>query len=429
MNTLILVLLLQAVPLPPRSSLENPAAGANIPKQFKKDYDKAWARFLSANEDASVLRDADKLLNKQKDLEPVLLLEAYLNLYLGRSEDAERQFEKVLAKNPTSRVALFYLAELTYAREEFRKAGDFYGRLIELDHGRYDLEMKRQKALLLATDELLRKAVASMGEGRLGEAEGLYRQALQIAPEEPVLQGQLGLLLLMEEKWQDALNTFQRQADLSGLTADVKRHMADALTGLGRKEEASKLLAGLTTELPKDDFEHRAAELEDLGRWGADIEEFRKIKASEAITRQQLALMILRYFPQVSEAPQKRALILDIQDSPVWREIETVVGAGLFDLTPNRAFGPSETVSRGEFAMTMSRLIRLVGVTPHEAPPIPTPDVAASHAIYQDVQLVLQSGMLSLDNAGQFNVLAPVSGRQAVSAGEKLLAIIREKSQ
>jgi hypothetical protein len=326
-------------------------------------------------------------------------------------------------------VALFYLAELTFSREDFRRAGDFYSRLVELDHGRYDLQMKREKALLLATDDLLRKAGASMGEGRLAEAEGLYRQALQIAPQEPALQGQLGILLLMEEKWQDALNTFQRQADLSALTADVKRHMADALAGLGRKDEATKLLAGLTTEPPKDDFEHRAAELEDLGRWGPDIQEYRKIKASEAITRQQLALMILRYFPQVSEAPQKRTLILDIQDSPVWREIETVVGAGLFDLTPNRAFGPSETVSRGEFAATMSRLIRLVGVTPHEASPIPTPDVAASHAIYTDVQLVLQSGILTLDNAGQFDIAAAVSGREAVNAGEKLLAFTREKSR
>jgi tetratricopeptide (TPR) repeat protein len=430
MNTLLLVLLLQSLPLPPRGSLENPGAVLEIPKQLKKDYDKTWARFLSANEDQTVLREADKLLKKQKDFVPALVVEAYVALYLNRTDDAEHQFEKVIGQDPAHRVALFYLAELAFSREDFRKAFEFYSRLLDLDHGRVDLEMKRQKAALLATDNLLRGAASAEADRRLADAERLYSQAIEIAPREPVLYGLLGVLLLSEKKWDEALAAFNRQADLGGPQEDVQRHIAEALTGLGRSDEAKKVLASLQPANPsKDDFEHRAAELEDLGRWGAEIEQFRRIKSAEAITREQLAVMTLRYFPQVADARQIRTIILDIQDSSVWRDIETVVAAGLFDLTPNRAFGPAETMTRGEFAVTMGRLIRVLGLNPKDPPSISTLDVAASNVIFADVQLVLQCGILSLDNAGQFNVSQSVSGRQAVSAEERLLAFAREKSQ
>jgi hypothetical protein len=105
------------------------------------------------------------------------------------------------------------------------------------------------------------------------------------------------------------------------------------------------------------------------------------------------------------------------------------MGVGLFDLTPNRAFRPAETVSRGEFAVAVARLSRVLGGNPKEASPIPTPDLPPSHVMYRDVQLVLQSGLMPLDNAGQFSVAATVSGKQAVNTVEQLLTFVREKAQ
>src|SRR5438552_10941498 len=246
---------------------------------------------MSGSEDANVLRETDKLLKKQKDFLPALALEAYLYLFLGRTDDAERQFEKVLAQSPTNRTALFYVAELSFTRDDFPKASNYYSRLLDLEQGRLDLEMKRQKALLLATDNYLRRATIAEADSRLNEAEDLLRQAIKIAPKEPVLYGQLGALLLKEKNWEAALAAFQHQGDLGAAGEDVQRHKADALMGLGRKDDADRLISSLRTpdarpSIAKDDLEQRAAELEDLGRWGGDIEQLRKIKSADALTRE-----------------------------------------------------------------------------------------------------------------------------------------------
>ena len=44
MNLLLVLLLLQSLPLPPRYAMENPAAVSAVPKKLKNDYDKLWAR-------------------------------------------------------------------------------------------------------------------------------------------------------------------------------------------------------------------------------------------------------------------------------------------------------------------------------------------------------------------------------------------------
>jgi len=430
MITLLLALLVHSMTLPPRTALENPAAHVQIPKQLKKDYDKTWARFVSGKEDSNVLRDTGKLLKRQKNFAPAMVVEAYVDLYSERTEDADRRFKDVLEQNPSDRIALFYLAELNFSRDDFLAASDYYGRLLELDRPRPDLTAKRDKALVLATENLLRMAAAAEAENRLSEAENLYREAVRLSPQQSTLQGHLGMLLLMERKWSDALDAFRRQVELTGQTEDIQRAMAEALTNLGRTEEAQQLLANLRKpDSRNDELEQRAAELEDLGRWGSDIDLFRKIKSADAITREQAAALIVKYFPQLTELRQSSIVVSDIQNSQLWRDIQAVMGVGLFDLTPNRAFRPAETVSRGEFAVAVARLSRVLGGNPKEASPIPTPDLPPSHVMYRDVQLVLQSGLMPLDNAGQFSVAATVSGKQAVNTVEQLLTFVRQKAQ
>jgi tetratricopeptide (TPR) repeat protein len=433
MKIILFALMLQQMPLPPRASLENPAGQAVVPKQLQKDYDKTWARFLSGDGDSQVVRDADKLLKKQKDFTPAMVVQAYADLYMARPDDAERQFEKVLAQESNNRIALFYLAEMAFARDDFRRATELYSRLIAMDRERTDLEPKRQQALSLATEKLVRDAARAEGENRLADAEDLFRQASQLAPQQAVLQDQLGIILLKRQKWGEALAAFRREAELDGSNETIQRHIADALIGLGRTDEARQVLAtlGAVTRNDRSDDQvgRRTAELEDLGRWGADIELFHKIQSAEAITREQLATLIVHYFPQLSDAPRSPLVVSDIQDSAVWRDIETVVGLGLLDLMPNRAFEPAETLTRSDFAVAMSRLIRALGLNRPDAPLIPTPDLASSHAAFQDVQLALQCGLLTLDTAGQVDIAGTLSGKQAVDAVEKVLGFLREKPQ
>jgi len=333
----------------------------------------------------------------------------------------------VLSKDPANRIALYYLSEMAYSRGDFVAASDLYARLFAVDTTHPELEPKQQRALLLATDRLLRNARQAEQEGRLADAEEHYRQATLRAPQSAELHGLLAGVLVREMKWAEALPEFQRQIELSGSGGpndETQRQMIEALTQLGRTDEARVLTERGGGAGPRDIDQDRAdKELEDLGRWGTEIARFRVIESSATITREQLAVLLVRYFPQIADLPQTPQIMTDIQDSWAGAEIQTVVALGILDPLANHTFQPSRLVTRGEFAVTMARLTRTLGAKPSDAAPIPTSDLASSGALYQDVQLVLGYGMLSLDSAGKFGTDEPVTGKEAVNAEVQLMRI------
>ena len=395
MTFLLIAFLLQAqIPLPGRTALENPSARNPVPRQLQKDYDKLWKRFLSGKEDARVLKDSEKLLKKNADAVAPLLLQSYVDIYAGRLANGERKLQSVLSRRPSEPTALFYLAEIAYAREDFLEATRFYTRLARADPSATGIDMKRQRALLLAMETLVQRARQASSENRLAEAEGLYRQALELAPQEPLLRKQLAEVLSLQGKTDEAERIANR-ALFSGEGEQVPR--------LARPPEP---------------------QWDDLTRWGTQIDHFRELRTSQAITREQFAALLARYFPHVTGVQRPREVMTDVEDSWAQSSIQTVVAAGILDPMPNHAFQPARTVSRGEFAEAMARLTRLLGLFPPETAPISPLDVVPGSTLYRELQPVLGFGLLSLDNAGNFNVSEPVGGEEAVSIAEKLLRLI-----
>ncbi len=429
MNLLLSFVLLQSLLLPPRSAMQNPALVSTVPQKVKKDYDKLWTRFLTGKDDAKLAKDIDTLIKKQKDFPAALTIEAYLDLYHSDAAAAASKFRQVVSANPNDTIALYYLAELAFASQDYAAANDFYSGLLTADKTRTDVEAKRQKALLLATERLLRDAAQAEQDNRLDAAEQGYRRALTIAPREPSLNKRLADLFGKEKKWEEALAQYRLQLEISGRSSDTERHIAEALMNLGRTEEARDILEHLRNEGTLDEnLESKVNELEDLGRWGNDIDVFRTIKASDSVTREQLAALIVRYFPQVAEFPQTPEIITDTQDSWARSEIQVSVGTGLIDSLPNHTFQPSAPITRGLFALSMSRVIRLLGLNPTAAPAIPLQDVSSTDALYADIQVVVNSDLISLEDSGSFDVNGKVSGEEAVRAIERLLRLSHGKA-
>lgn len=396
MNLLFIALLLQSLLLPPRTLLPNPAVDASVPPKIKKDYDKAWTRFLAGKEDDRLKKDLESLLKKQKDLDAVILIQAYLDLYKADDTQAAQKFEQVLARKPENRVALYYLAELAFARSDYARASDLYMKLLVVDKTRTDIEPKREKALLLAT-------------------EGLLRYHAEMAEK-----------LAKDNKWDEALTHYKKQTELAGANDETEKKIAEALMHLGRTEEAREILNKLRNQGTVDEsLEIKVKELEDLGRWGKDIDYFRMIESSGVITREELAAVLVRYFPQIAEFRQNPQVVIDIQDSWARTEIQTVVGVGVIEPHPNHTFQPLDAMTRAEFSVALSRLIRLLGVSPAGAPPVPVSDVSSTHALYRDVQRVLSYGLMSLDDTGNFNIGGSMSGEEAVRAVGRLLDLSR----
>jgi tetratricopeptide (TPR) repeat protein len=424
MNLVLAVLLLQSLLLPPRSAMQNPALVSPLPQKAKKDYDKLWTRFLTGKDDAKLVKDLNNFLKKQKDPPAAITIEAYLDLYKGDESAAASKFLKTVSLNPKDTIALYYLAEMAFTGQDYAGANDFYSRLLALDNARTDVETKRQKSFLLATDKFLHEAAQAEQENRFAVAEQAYRRALEMAPREPSLNKRFADLLAKEKKWEEALMLYRTQLEIAGRNSNTERNIAEALMNLGRTEEARDVLEHLRNEGTLDaDLESRVNELEDLGRWGNDIGVFQTLKSADTLTREQLAAIMVRYFPQVAEFQQTPEIITDTQDSWARSEIQVSVGTGLLDLFPNHTFQPSEPITRGLMALSMSRLMRLLGVTPVAAPDIPLPDVSSGDALFGDIQLVVSSDFISLEDSGSFDMSGRVSGEEAVRAIERLLRL------
>ncbi len=400
MNSVLAILLLlqSSLVLPPRGSAVNPAAVSPVPAKLQKDYDKIWSRFVSGQSDAQLTKDIANFTKKQKNFDPVLTIEAYIELYKGDDAAAARKFQQVLALNSKNWIAAYYLAELAYTHQDYGRANAFYSLLLDLDKTRTDIEPKREKALLLATENVLRSAAQAEADNRFSEAELLYRQALNIAPKDPALHSRLADLLAKAGK-----------PDEAAAERKIAEELSPRNTAILRSNAGSK----------NDD-------LEDLGRWGNDIERFHEIRDAQIVTREQIAELIVKYFPQVVEHRQNQQIVTDIDASWARDEIQTVVDAELMNILPNHTFEPSAGMTRGEFASAMARLIRLLGLPASADPPISITDMAPTNAQYADAQLVLGYRLMSVQDSGAFDGSTQLSGQEAVLATAHLLQTFQQ---
>lgn len=427
-TALIVTLLLQAFAMVPRAALENPVVANPVPKKLQKDYDKLWQRFLTGREDDKVMKDTDKLLKKNSEAVPLLIIEAYLDLYAKRTQTAEAKFEQVLKSTPSSRIALSYLADFAFNRNDYGRAYELYSLLLRADNSRADVEPKRQKALLLAIQELIVRASAAEQAGRFQEAESLYLQALKLAPQEPSMHERLGELFAKQTKWEQSIGEYRKAEDLGGPSDDADQHIAEALVKLGRAEEARGILEKLKKSGALDaSLEAKVNELEDIGRWGSDLSVFRSIRDTAALTRAQFAVLLVRYFPQFEDVRSASPIITDLRESASFSEIQAVVGNGLLDLRPNRTFQPAAMLTRGELASALARAIGRLNIAKSEAPAIPLTDVASTNARYREIQVAMSYGLMTLDDSGNFNVTGTTSGEEAVRAVSHILDLTRGK--
>ena len=76
-----------------------------------------------------------------------------------------------------------------------------------------------------ATD-LAATGISLARQGRLAEAEHDLRQAVQAAPAVAVYRAQLGSVLGLEEKWKQALASFQKAVDLEPTNINFRRETA-----------------------------------------------------------------------------------------------------------------------------------------------------------------------------------------------------------
>ena len=116
-------------------------------------------------------------------------------------------------------------------------------------------------------DILFQQALKFHENGRLNEAEAIYRSILETAPDNPDVINLLGLIAQSKGLHEDAVSLFYRAVTLSPRHVPYRFNLAFSLQALGRLHEAADLYQQITVQNPglKEAWNNLAQTFFDLG--------------------------------------------------------------------------------------------------------------------------------------------------------------------
>lgn len=116
-------------------------------------------------------------------------------------------------------------------------------------------------------DILFQRALKLHENGRLNEAEAIYRSILETAPDNPDVINLLGLVAQSKGLHEDAVSLFYRAVTLSPRHVPYRFNLAFSLQALGRLHEAADLYQQITVQDPglKEAWNNLAQTFFDLG--------------------------------------------------------------------------------------------------------------------------------------------------------------------
>lgn len=155
-------------------------------------------------------------------------------LAMGHTAVAERALESGFAGAPDVRGATA-LATIAMGRGDIAAAFGWFDRLVA--------EHPDDATLWNA------RGVAAHRLGRWPEAEMSYRRAVSLGPSDPIILGNLGVVLMQSGRTEEAVAAARRSAVAGGRA--VRRNAAMLLAAAGVIEEAQALLGALLEEAPE----------------------------------------------------------------------------------------------------------------------------------------------------------------------------------
>jgi Flp pilus assembly protein TadD len=174
------------------------------------------------------LQISSNILVQHPGNEAALLTRGEALTALGRPDEAAASFQAALAANPQSVGAMIGLGRLRLASDP---AGAEQLFLDALSH-----EPRNGVAL----NDL---GIARDLQGRHGEAQAVYRQALGVNPDMTAAQVNLALSLAMGGQPQQGVQLLRPLADAPGATRQVRHDLAAVLTMSGDRAGAQRILS------------------------------------------------------------------------------------------------------------------------------------------------------------------------------------------
>jgi hypothetical protein len=159
--------------------------------------------------------------------------------------------------------------------------------------------------------------------------------------------------------------------------------------------------------------------------------EFRAIGAATQVTRGDLAALLGNRLERLlASAPQKQVVVTDAAGHWANAWITLVARTGVMDPFENHTFQPRLVIRRGDLATAVRRVVTMAATTNPalraRVSAQPTiADMPTTHLVYPAAAVSVASGVMPLVEGDRFEVNREVTGAEAVSAVDRLRALLR----
>ena len=353
-------------------------------------------------------------------------LAGFVALRRGDLTAAQDAFGAALGAESDMPEAAYGMGLVAQKRGRTDLARQWFGAALRQAPGMSRASVALRRIDLQAVDSVLAAAESARSGGDMEGAEQHYREANGLAPgvEGPYLQ--LAALYQVQGDEGRAIAILSEGLRNVGDSPGLLEPLAVLYGEAGRLAEASDTFDRLRQALPGDE---RAMRLARAARERYEMAslplEYRALQARAEISREELAAILAINLARLEPMIESRRRVIITDTPPGWSApfVQRMVEWGVLDVYQND-FMPQMVVRRSMLVEAAYRVLEILGVA-DTAPRPALDDPPPEHLLYRPTQAVVGLGLMQTDGDGSFDLLAPVSGAEALRTVERLAALVR----
>lgn len=407
-----------------------PVAPEGTPPVQAALLNRGW-QFLQLDDLRNAEREFSAALKQQAAFYPADTALGLVAVARGNHADAVTRFDRALGAKASYVPALVGRGQALLEMNRLGEALVSFEAALAMDPSLTDLKGRVDVLRFRATQDMLGRAVAAADARRWDEAKAAYQQAIAASPDSAFLYRELASVDQRAGDAVAALEHYRKAVELDA--GDAKSWAAigaqletdgDVVGALSAYERSRSIDLGEVPDSVMARVRARAALMK-------LPPEYRAIPGNPGVARGEVAALIgIRLEALVARARPRQLIVTDIRGHWAQQWINAVTRAAIMDPLPNYEFQPAERVRRGELALTVSRLLALIGAAKPDlakkwqATTVTVNDVPAGHLSHGYVSQAVAAGVMPLTN-GTFELLRNVTGAEAIEIISRIEALAR----
>lgn len=405
-----------------------PAALQQAPGAERLDV--GW-RFLQGGDTRNAAREFEAALKRNPQFYPAHAGEGYVSLARGDRDRALSAFDAALRDAPAYLPALIGRGRTLLDLKRDADALAAFEAALAVDGSLADVRRRVDVLRFRTVEQVIEAARSALAEGRLDQARTAYERAVTLSPDSAFLYRELAMVERRQGDNDLAIQHFTRASQLDPSDTTAMIAVGDILAERLDDQGADAAYRKAAAIEPTPELSAKIAALAERVRESRLPEEFRALATATQVTRGDLAALLgIRLERALSAAPPRQVVITDAAGHWADAWMTLVARAGVMDPFENHTFQPRLVIRRGDLATAVRRVVTMAasgnpGLRTRIAAQPKIADMPATHLVYPAAAAAVASGVMPLVDGDRFEVNREVTGAEAVSAVERLQALLR----